>query len=500
MPPRRPTFRPLRIRTLSLEELACSALFTFFAMQGAIPGIAPAQSLEMTGSAPTGLTTIGGIASQAIANSLILALILRRPRFLLRQISQVPWLILPALLATLAIASTVWSLDPLLTLRRSVPFALAGLFGLWFAARYSPARQFAILRFAMMALALATVALVVLAPSLGLDHTPGHASDWQGVFTQKNACGRIMVLATAIILYGERRSLLRPSRLATLALFIFVLIMSGSRGAWMIEAALLFLWLLLALARHAGQRIRLVLAVAAPPFSIALGAILVLRVHDLAPLLGRDPTLTGRTAIWAHVTRFVFQRPLLGYGYDAFWRGMQGPSFQVAAAVHFVVAHAHNGFLEITLELGSAGLLLFVLSWLRGWGKLWPLWQRGAIDRIAWPLALLVLIVLYNLDENTLLIYNGLFWILYVAALTSTEISAEPALSESAQHRGPQHARGWRDGVERASRTEPALSESAQRASRTGDHRHTNRPRPHEILNPQSETAPQFAQPVQEFP
>jgi hypothetical protein len=61
----------------------------------------------------------------------------------------------------------------------------------------------------------------------------------------------------------------------------------------------------------------------------------------------------------------------------------------------------------------------------------------------------------------------------------------EPALSESAQ---------------RASRTEPALSESAQRASRTGDHRHTNRPRPHEILNPQSETAPQFAQPVQEFP
>jgi O-antigen ligase len=103
---------------------------------------------------------------------------------------------------------------------------------------------------------------------------------------------------------------------------------------------------------------------------------------------------------------------------------MQGPSLQVAAAVHFIVAHAHNGFLEMALELGAAGLLLFVLSWLRGWGALWPLWQRGAIDRIAWPLAILVLIALYDLDENTLLIYNGLFWILYVAALTGIELAS----------------------------------------------------------------------------
>jgi exopolysaccharide production protein ExoQ len=271
--PRRPTAALFtRTRLMPLEDLACIALFCFFAMQGAIPFIAPAQSLEMTASAPSALTTTGGILSQAIANTVILALILRRPRFLLRQIAAVPWLLLPALIAILAIASAAWSLDPVLTLRRAVPFALAGLFGLWFAARYTPARQLAILRLAMIALALATIALVLLDPSLALDHSPGHTADWQGVFTQKNACGRIMVLATAVILCGSRRSLLRPSRLATLALFVFVLIMSGSRGAWMIEASLLLLWLLLAIAHRAGQRIRLVLAVAAPLASIALGA------------------------------------------------------------------------------------------------------------------------------------------------------------------------------------------------------------------------------------
>jgi exopolysaccharide production protein ExoQ len=462
----------------SLEDLACVVLFAFFAMQGSIPFISPAQSLEMTASAPTGLTTIGGIASQAIANTLILVLILRRPRLLLGRIAELPWLILPGLLAILAVASTAWSLDPLLTLRRSVPFALAGLFGLWFAARYAPARQLAILRLTMIVLALATIAIVVLNPAIGLDHTPGHETDWQGVFTQKNACGRIMVLATAAILFAPTKTVLRPSRLAALALFLFVLIMSGSRGAWMIEAALLLLWLLLVLARRTRQRIRLVLAVAAPLASLALGAGLILGSHRLAPLLSRDLTLTGRTAIWAQVAHFILLRPLCGYGYDAFWRGMQGPSFQIAAAVHFIVAHAHNGFLEIALELGAAGLLLFLLSWLRGWLALWPLWQHGSIDRIAWPLAILLLIALYDLDENTLLIYNGLFWILYVSTLVT---------------------------IDRAARSEP--SESAQRASRMGDRHHTAAPELHEILNRSSSRAkrnraesPALTKPAPELP
>ncbi len=473
MTPRSYPARFPRIRIFPPEDLACAALFAFFAMQGSIPGIAPAQALEMTASAPSGLTTIGGIATQAIAYTLILALILRRPRLVLRQIALVPWV---GLLAVLAIASTAWSLDPVLTLRRSLPFALAGLFGLWFSARFAQPRQLAILRLAMIALALATIAIVVLAPSIGLDHSPGHSTDWQGVFTQKNACGRIMVLATAVILFGER---LAASRLAAFALFFFVLIMSGSRAAWLIEAALLLLWLVLAIARRAGPRFRLIMAVAAPLAVRRPRRGAAPRFPPACPAPRRDPTLSGRTAIWVQVARFIVQHPLLGYGYDAFWRGTTGPSLQIDSAVHFFVVHAHNGFLEIALELGAAGLALFVLSWLRAWRKLGPLWRRGEIDRIAWPLAIVILIALYDLDENTLLLYNGLFWILYVAALAGIESASKAALSEFAQ---------------RASRMEPALSEFAQRASRMGDRHHTLSPQAHEILTAYAKRARKFAE------
>ncbi|HLJ80681.1 MAG TPA: O-antigen ligase family protein [Ktedonobacterales bacterium] len=407
----------LPLPRLPLEDLACAAIFAFFAMQGAIPGIAPPAAHEMTAAAFTTLSTVGGIASQAAINALILILLLRAPRLLLDHVLCLPW---PALLAALAVASSLWSIDPLLTIRRSLPFALAGLFGLWFAARFSVARQMRILRLTGVALALATIALVILAPSLALDHTPGHAADWQGVFTQKNACGRIMVLATAVILFGAR---LTPRRILCLGLFLFVLVMSGSRAAWGIEAALLLLWIAVLAARRSSARVRLLIAVAAP-LLVAAAAGLALRFSwQLMHLLDREPTLSGRTAIWTQVVHAIAQRPLLGYGYDAFWRGMQGPSLQIDTAVHFMVEHAHNGFLEIALELGLAGLALFLLSWLLAWRRLWPLWHAGDLARVAFPLALLVLIALYDLEENTLLIYNGLFWPLYVASLGTIEFA-----------------------------------------------------------------------------
>ncbi|MGB9146974.1 MAG: hypothetical protein WCC14_14200, partial [Acidobacteriaceae bacterium] len=157
----RPNLHPFpRTFSVPLEDLACAALFAFFAMQGSIPGIAPPQALEITASVPSSLTTHGGILSQVLANALIVVLLLRRPRLLLRHLSSVPWLVL---LAVLAIASAAWSLDPALTLRRSISFALTGLFGLWFVARFPQPRQLAILRIALVALALATIAAVVLA-------------------------------------------------------------------------------------------------------------------------------------------------------------------------------------------------------------------------------------------------------------------------------------------------------------------------------------------------
>lgn len=412
---------------MTAEELCCSAILAFFAVQGAVPFIAPNQALEATGAPATGLMFYGGVGSQLLVYGTICFLLLRRAEWLVRWMGAMRWA-LP--LAVLAMVSTLWSQFPLYTMRRSVPFAMAGVYGLYLAMRFPVRRQLRILRVTMIALAVGTAMMAMGFPKLGLDASPGHHADWQGVFTQKNACGRIMVLATAVLLADWKMSW---QRLASAALFLVVMFMSGSRSAWLVEGALLVVWSALFVAKRVDSRTRVIAALGAAVSLPAMACAGYVLFPMVVQWLGRDATLSGRTLIWKQVWIFILQRPWLGWGYDAFWRGTQGEAFRVVAAVRFMVFHAQNGFLEIWLELGAAGLVLFTLSYLRAWRRLWPVLRAGEVDRVTWMIFVLALILFYDLDENTLLIYNGLFWVLYVAALANVEfLAVEDALGETA--------------------------------------------------------------------
>lgn len=407
------------ITNIGLEELTCAVILAFFCMQGSIPFIAPNEALEMSNASASSLTIWGGISSQCIIYGAIVCFLLHRASRIARWLCAMQWTLA---LSFLGVLSTLWSQFPLFTVRRSIPFVLAGLFGLYLAVRFPVRRQLLILWMALIVLAIATIGMALCFPKLGLDATAGHHMNWQGVFTQKNTCGRMMVLATAVVFSKRRRTALD---LLSLALFLLVLIMSGSRAAWLIEVALLGVWRFLIFTKHMQDRGRVVLTAAGLCFMPVLLSFGIAFLPVLAPLLGRDTTLSGRTDIWQHVWPFILERPLLGWGYGAFWRGIQGEAFRVVAAVHFIVIHAHNGFLEIWLELGLAGIALFLLSYLRAWRKLWPVLRTGQIDRATWVVFILFLVAAYDLDENTLLLYNGVFWVLYVSAVANIELFAE---------------------------------------------------------------------------
>jgi len=71
-------------------------------------------------------------------------------------------------------------------------------------------------------------------------------------------------------------------------------------------------------------------------------------------LLGRNATLTGRTEIWKAVLSF-HTNPLIGSGYESFWMG--GRIDNMATILGYKgIAEAHNGYLQIYLDLGWIGL------------------------------------------------------------------------------------------------------------------------------------------------
>ena len=403
---------------IRLQDIAIVLILMFFGVAGAIPGIAPNQANEMTGAAATRLQTVAGVGSQVLVNGLIALLLFVNCRIFTRRPAPLHW---AAALALWAVVSILWSQDPLLTARRAVPFAFAAAFGMFLATRLPRARFLFLLQTTFALLACWSAVLAFGFPSIGLDASTGHGGDWQGVFTQKNACGRAMVFALATVLARGRLS---AGRALLLLLFTAELILSGSRGAWLLGGLLVAAMLLFRASCRLDRATRTALFAVSGLLAIGLGALAWLQFSSLAALLDRDPTLTGRTAIWHQVWLSILHRPALGYGFSAFWRGAQGASWSVVIALKFVLFHAHNGFLEIWLELGAAGLLLFVAGFLRGAWLLWPELRAGRFAEAAWPFALLLLIALYDVDENTLLSFNGLFWVLYTAALVQIDLLA----------------------------------------------------------------------------
>jgi O-antigen ligase len=167
--------------------------------------------------------------------------------------------------------------------------------------------------------------------------------------------------------------------------------------------------------RYSGKdRIAVLAAIAT--VSILLGSVFALYYKAITLLIGKDPTLTGRTDLWKSVVISGMKHPFLGFGYDAFWSVMQGEVANIAFAMHWAPMYAHNGFLDVWLTLGALGLAMVVYSMLRALRDAFICLSREWTPFVGWYLCIIVLTILYNLSEGTLMRPNNLGWVMYVMA------------------------------------------------------------------------------------
>ena len=77
--------------------------------------------------------------------------------------------------------------------------------------------------------------------------------------------------------------------------------------------------------------------------------------------LGRNTELTGRLPLWTVLFADLVSnnRLLVGYGYGGYWQAESGPAYDLLYGT-WTPNQAHNGYLDIMLQTGVIGLLLFV--------------------------------------------------------------------------------------------------------------------------------------------
>jgi exopolysaccharide production protein ExoQ len=340
--------------------------------------------------------------------------------WLLRRTCVVPWhlwkrgivLLLPV---PVAVVSLLWSQDRGLTFLRCGALIGTTVVALYFALRFTTRE---ILHFASFALgfgAISSMIAAVCVPSFGVG-TGEFQGIWIGAFGQKNELGGMMAvgfLLCMVLFWHERSRRLLWFSLAALSLFL--VLKADSMTSFAICCALPYLfWVSKKMLTKKVNVITRILCFGLPVLLVA--AVVGLEFDRIVEASGRSADLTGRTVLWAAVAPAILDRPYLGYGYEAFWRGYEGAAGEIWAGLGNYYYYSHNGFLEVLLGLGLVGLVSLLTALVFYSGNAFHALQRQGKDAIAafWPWAFLMYLLLSNLLEGNLMKSNNLPWLLYM--------------------------------------------------------------------------------------
>ncbi len=145
---------------------------------------------------------------------------------------------------------------------------------------------------------------------------------------------------------------------------------------------------------------------------------------EMAGAVGRDPSLTGRSNIWAAVLS-THTNPIVGTGYESFWLG---PRLDHVWKLAGQVNEAHNGYLELYLNLGLVGVFFFFIFMVASYRtickRLSPSFSLASLGLALWTVMLF-----YNMTESAA--FRGQFsWVIF--AMVIILVSARDPIARDA--------------------------------------------------------------------
>jgi exopolysaccharide production protein ExoQ len=127
----------------------------------------------------------------------------------------------------------------------------------------------------------------------------------------------------------------------------------------------------------------------------------------------------------------ALRRPWLGYGFNAFWLPDESYTQRIWHLLGWMPPHAHNGVLELWLELGIVGAGFFLALFVYYVAKSVKFLRQSPDPAAAWPLIFLIFLFLASLTESEFLGSNSVTFILYVAVAATVSTMARNAPVES---------------------------------------------------------------------
>jgi exopolysaccharide production protein ExoQ len=232
---------------------------------------------------------------------------------------------------------------------------------------------------------------------------------WIGVALHKNGLGRLCIFSAFFLIWSlvRRRRGHEPSGsrylpIAEVTVLILSLVLLKGPGYYSATAIVslagglaTFIGLLWIQRSRHELRPNLFAAISALIIVLGIGTVMSggSTVARATSTVGRDTTLTGRTGVWAMLVPVFERRPYLGSGFGSFWTS--------ASREYFALPDAHSGYLDVLLELGYVGMVVFALFLLSSCRKA----QSELHYDFDWGclfLCFLIMALLHNITESSL--------------------------------------------------------------------------------------------------
>ncbi|MFD1107068.1 O-antigen ligase family protein [Sphingobium olei] len=309
----------------------------------------------------------GGSALRQVILFLCAGLVLAASRPLINPAGLLRFPLSMIILLGWCVLSLGWAAAPGVSLRRLILTFLV-IWSIFRAVDALGYRQFLkILCYCCIAMLIANYLAVLLKPVAAIhlsadSNDPSLLGAWRGIVPHKNITGPVCALTLFLLVFGIGEMPL-VVRLGLIAADIFFLIQTNSKTSMALSLTAILGGYIV---KNYHPRVRLLVV----PGAIVAGCVLAYVIDTYLPsylsyLGSSQDAFTGRIQIWRILVDYIQDHLMLGAGFASFWAvGDSGPLSHYTSQrwILLQVAEGHNGYLDITAQLGLIGLGLSVLA------------------------------------------------------------------------------------------------------------------------------------------
>src|SRR5690606_20144750 len=238
----------------------------------------------------------------------------------------------------------------------------------------------------------------------------------QGIFGTRNMLGFVAVIALiTFVIEWRTQSVIAPVAIPSIALAGFLALLSASPTVLVLAVAVGVATVALTIVRHTSPaRRNLVQWMLGAAAAASLVVAFAFR-HPIIAWMGAGSDFSTRADLWNQILDFVAIRPFQGWGWFGPWQRGAYPFTYINFLLNGRHETALNAFFDVLLQLGIAGLILFLLL---GTVALIRSWLVASVRRsvvYAWTPLVLVTLAVDSMFESFTLAGAGWFMLVLCA-------------------------------------------------------------------------------------